>query len=58
MAYLESGMEGPSNECSYAPVCLSIYVCKCMRKNLNLNETPMYFRNFGYLLIILLLYVY
>ena len=40
---------GPLNECSCASVCLS--VCKSMEKKLNLYETPIYFRYFGYLLI-------
>ena len=35
-------------------LCACLYVCKYMRKNLDLYEIPMYFRNIDYLLIILL----
>ena len=35
-------------------LCVCLYVCKCMRKNLYLYETPIYFRNIYYLLLILL----
>ena len=39
-------------------LCICPYVYKSMEKKLNLYETPMYFRHFSYLLIILLLCVY
>ena len=39
-------------------LCVCPYICKCMRKNLDLYETPMYFRNIGDLLIILVWDVY
>ena len=35
-------------------LCVCLYVCKCMRKYLDLYETPIYFRYIDYLLIILL----
>ena len=39
-------------------LCVCPYVCKCIEMKLKFYETPIYFRYFGYLLIILLLYVY
>ena len=39
-------------------LCVYLYVCKSMEKKLNLYETPIYFRYFGYLSNFLFLYVY
>ena len=33
-------------------LCVCLYLCTCMRNNLYLYETPIYFRNIDYLLII------
>ena len=45
-------MREPSKECSYASMCLSIYLC--MERKLNLYETPMYFSYFDYVSYIML----